>query len=76
MFKDVLLKQNCFACTVGSMRSFKHTVYNVKTAKAALHAFDSKQYILDNEISTLPFGHFSKICIELVLLDTILQCIM
>ena len=58
MVEGVLLNQNRLACTVRCMRSFKHTVYNIKTTKAALHAFDSKRYLLEDGIPTLRFGHF------------------
>jgi len=56
--EDVLLRQNHLACRVNSMRSFKHRLYNIKSTRAALHAFDSKRYILGDGISTLPYGHF------------------
>jgi len=56
--ENILLHQNRIACTVRTMRSYKHTVYNIKSRKAALHAFDSKRYILQDGKSTLPYGHF------------------
>jgi len=58
MVEAVLLHQNVLACSVNSIRSYKHKLYSIKSKKAALHAFDSKRYILKDGISTLPYGHF------------------
>jgi len=58
MTENVLLQQNILACTVNCIRSYKHKLFNIKSQKAALHAFDSKRYILKDGITTLPYGHF------------------
>lgn len=49
-------------CTISrsqnTFRSKKHTVFTVKQTKIALSPFDNKRYILDDNIHTLPWGHY------------------
>ena len=42
-----------------SIRSFLHTLYNIETTKKIFHAYDDKRFILQNNIETLPFGHYA-----------------
>ena len=41
------------------IRSEKHKLYTVTQNKTSLSAYDDKRYILDDGISTLPYGHYS-----------------
>ena len=42
------------------IKSAKYEVHTIQVNKICLSAFDDKKYILDDEISTLSYGH-SKI---------------
>jgi hypothetical protein len=45
-------KQNIF-------RTLKHEIYTVEQNKKALSAYDDKLFILENDIDTLAWGHYS-----------------
>ena len=49
--ESIVVKQNV-------IRSKKHTVKTYHTKKVALTAFDTKRYILDDNINTLAYGHY------------------
>ncbi len=36
-----------------------HQIYSIETSKRGLCAFDDKRVLLDDEINTLPYGHYS-----------------
>ena len=57
-FLEVIHKNNSFNITQTTINSSKHTLYTIKKTRTGLSAFDVKRYILDDGISTLPFGHF------------------
>lgn len=60
-FKDFLncIENNCtLVMGQNSIRSKLHTVFSVRQEKVALSPFDSKRYILENKIDTLPWGHY------------------
>ena len=40
-----------------SLRSDRHHIYGQTMQKAALSPFDSKRYILADDVNTLPYGH-------------------
>lgn len=56
---------NCIQnnCTItrdqNTFRSKNHTVFSVNQRKIALSPHDNKRYILENNIDTLPWGHYS-----------------
>lgn len=56
--EKILFQQNILACKSKSIRSFKHQKYNIRTTKFVCHGFDSRRYILNNGIHTLPYGHY------------------
>ena len=41
-----------------AIRSFRNQMYTVEGTKRGLSAFDDKFYILDDGVSTLPYGHY------------------
>ena len=41
-----------------AIRSFRNQMYTVEGEKLGLSAFDDKFYILDDGVSTLPYGHY------------------
>lgn len=60
-FQDYVdcIRNNCaISRTQNTFRSKNHTVFSVKQNKIALSPFDNKRYILENNINTLPWGHY------------------
>lgn len=60
-FQDYIdcIKNNCsIVRDQNSFRSKKHVVFSVRQTKVALSPFDNKRYILDDNIETLPWGHY------------------
>ena len=56
-YKRSLCNQNE---TVTQMKLFRSSNHNVKTvlqSKVSLSCFDNKRYILDDEVTTLAYGH-------------------
>lgn len=51
---NIVRSQNTF-------RSKKHCVFSIRQQKIALSAQDNKRYILNNNIDTLPWGHYRAI---------------
>ena len=45
--------------TMRTIRSFKHPLYTIKQNKVPLSPYDDKQHLMDDEVSSLPYGHFS-----------------
>ena len=43
---------------VRMFKSIGHEIFSVKQNKVSLSNYDSKRYILDNGVDTLPFGHY------------------
>lgn len=58
MLERVLFNQNILSCKINSIRSYKHKIYNISAKKYVSHGFDSKRYILEDGVQTLPYGHF------------------
>jgi len=48
--ESIYKKQNMF-------KTDKHDIYTAELNKKALSAYDNKQFILDNDINTLAWGH-------------------
>lgn len=60
-FDDYLkcIRDNCtITRSQNTFRCKKHTVFTVKQVKIALSPFDNKRYILDDNVHTLPWGHY------------------
>ena len=45
--------------TMQAIRSFKHQLKSIKQNKVPLSPYDDKRYLMDDGISSLPYGHFS-----------------
>jgi hypothetical protein len=63
-FEDYLkcINENCIITKPqNSIRSKSHNVFSIIQNKIALSPFDDKRYILENNIDTLPWGHYSII---------------
>ena len=46
--------------TMVSLRSFLHTITTLFQTKVALSHFDDKRYLLEDGITSIPYGHFSS----------------
>ena len=57
-FLEVLKNNNSFDITQATINSKKHTLYTLRKTRTGLSAFDVKRYILNDGISTIPYGHF------------------
>lgn len=61
-FEDYLtcIKENCITTHNQNMILSKlHKVFTVRQSKVVLNPFDDKRFISDNNIDTLPWGHYS-----------------
>ena len=52
--------------TVQSVRSYSHRIYSTVSKKSSLNEFDDKRYLLCDNITTLPFGHYKCSCDEML----------
>lgn len=59
MYRDVLLEEQVSRSTVRMIRSKKHELFSVVTNKLGLSPYDDKRFVLDDKVTTLPYGHFS-----------------
>lgn len=56
------IRENCSIIKdQNSFRSKKHTVFSITQSKIALNPFDNKRVILDDNIHTLPWGHYDSL---------------
>lgn len=44
--------------TIQSIRSYDHRIFSITSRKSTMNPFDDKRYILSDNITTLPHGHF------------------
>ena len=58
-YRDCVYKFKKYVHSMNMIRSEKHKLYTVTQNKTSLSAYDDKRYILDDEISTLPYGQYS-----------------
>lgn len=57
-FVDCLKNNNVIVRNQNSFRSKNHTVFTIRQSKIALSPMDNKRYVLDDNITTLPWGHY------------------
>lgn len=57
--KKSLFKQKKFICRSNHIRSKNHKLFTGNFRRVAVHCFDSKRYILDDGISSVPHYHYS-----------------
>ena len=57
-YKNCLFKNKNLYCSQNLIVSKKHKLYTVQQTKLALNCFDDKRQILENVISSLPYGHY------------------
>jgi hypothetical protein len=56
-YKNTLFNQQTYEHKTRSLRSNKHEMYLQEVTKSSLSPFDDKRYILNDGISTIPFGY-------------------
>ena len=57
-FIDILERNSTYDITQQTIRSKCHTLYTLETTRIGLSALDIKRYILNDGITTLPYGHY------------------
>ena len=57
-YRDCLFECREFLHQMNSIRSQRHVIYSMRQNKTTLSAYDDKRYILDDSITTLPYGHY------------------
>ena len=58
-YVDCLFEEKKFTLPRETIRSFKHQLYTIKQNKVSFNPDDDKQYLMNNGVSSLPYGHFS-----------------
>ena len=57
-YVDCLFEERKFIHTVQSIRSFKHQLYTIKQSKVSLSPYYDKSYLLNDDVSSLPYRLF------------------
>ena len=57
-YRDCLFGCREYLHKMNSLRSEKHIIYSMRQNKKTLSSYDDKRYILEDGISTLPYGHY------------------
>lgn len=57
-YYDCVKNRNLVVRAQNSFRTKKHCVFSVRQEKIALSPFDDKRYILQDNVNTLPWGHY------------------
>ena len=58
-YKQCLEDHRIFMANQRGFRSDRHTLITVQRVKKALSYFDDKRYLLNDGVSTLPYGHYA-----------------
>ena len=58
MYREALKNEKLFRATVTNIQSKGHLVKTVRQRKIALSAFDSKRYLLNCGVHSIPYGSF------------------
>ena len=61
MYKKCLFEETVFKCDMNLIRSVDHVLQAQTVRKKALVCFDDKRYILNDGITTRPYGHKDNI---------------
>ena len=60
-YKDCLFLEKKYMHSMNTIRSDKHQLYTVKQNKTSLAPYDDKRYLLDDGITSLPYGHYKTV---------------
>ena len=58
-YKNCLFDTSEYLHKMNSIRSQKHVIYSIRQNKKTLSAYDDKRYMLEDGITTIPYGHYS-----------------
>lgn len=65
-YVNCLMNKNTIIKTQRTFRTKEHAVFTVAQNKIALSPFDDKRYILENNIDTLPWGHYKLNQVDII----------
>jgi len=57
-YKTCLFQEKKFLHSMNSLRSMKHQIFTIKQHKVSLSPYDDKRYLLEDGITSLPYGHY------------------
>lgn len=57
-FIDILHANTTYEIKQRTIKSIRHTLYTIESTRIGLSALDIKRYIVNDGISTLPYGHY------------------
>ena len=57
-YEQYIEERKVLICNIKQIRSYDHQLYNISMNKFGLSPYDDKRYILNDGISTLPYGHW------------------
>ena len=58
-YREVLEELSTVYVKQNTIRSMKHRIGNYTQKKVSLTAFDTKGYLLDDGVKSVPYGHYS-----------------
>ena len=58
-YVDCLIEERKLMHTMQTIWSFKHQLYTIKQNKVSLSSYDDKGYLMDDGVSSLPYGDFN-----------------
>ena len=58
-YVDCLFEERKSIHTMQTIQSFKNQLYNIKENKVSPSTYNDKRYLMDDGVSSLPYGHFS-----------------
>ena len=58
-YKEVLFNKKCLFVEQQTFKTVKHEILTISQLKLSLNHYDDKNYILDDGITTIPYGHYS-----------------
>ena len=57
-YKSTLFKQKTHIASIASLRSHLHEIRTLNIRKVAMAPYDDKRYLLEDGITSLPYGHY------------------
>ena len=57
-YSNCLVNEKIYLHRMKAIRSMKHNVYTIEQNKKSLVPYDDKRFLLNNGITTLPYGHY------------------
>ena len=57
-YVDCLINEKTYMHQMTTIKSYQHQLYTVKQNKVSLCPYDDKRYLLEDGITSLPYGHY------------------